>query len=227
MGRYTISLRPRRGTVFTVLSPEFWPEPPPSPPSPFALKKCFYCPKTLADDSARRQHIQNTPNCIAAQRAALQRATDRRDAELRLAEAALHARKRRRVMIENVPNEDVASTHSSAPALAPIVPRSSGIGGTSASARVAPESSISGTTGASSIGHDDAVRRGPRRRGGLHAEGYPYPLAGAPTSKERAQPVDLERYMRSIGRMAIPEHFNRVDGDVRHDRRSKRPAPKE
>lgn len=38
---------------------------------------CFYCPKVLVDDSARRQHIKSTPNCSAAQHAALQREVER------------------------------------------------------------------------------------------------------------------------------------------------------
>ncbi|KAG9121936.1 hypothetical protein FRC07_001885, partial [Ceratobasidium sp. 392] len=44
-------------------------------------KKCFFCPKTFTNDSIRRQHIDNSPECLAAQHAVLEKATASRAAK--------------------------------------------------------------------------------------------------------------------------------------------------
>ncbi|KAG8759337.1 hypothetical protein FRC11_002095 [Ceratobasidium sp. 423] len=46
---------------------------------------------------------------------------------------------------------------------------------------------------------------------GLYVEEFPDPLAGAPISDELVPPPDLAAYMRSVGPMADPEHFEAAE----------------
>lgn len=50
-----------------------------------------------------------------------------------------------------------------------------------------------------------------RRYMGLYVEEFPDPLAGAPISDELVPPPDLAAYMRSVGPMADPEHFEAAE----------------
>lgn len=116
MGRHTISTQPRRGgaSFTSILSAT------PSLASTLSVssassthtsalhKQCFYCPKVLADDSARRQHIADTPECSAAEHATLQRATERQQAERqqRPADTTAPASKRSRVTVEETLDKD-------------------------------------------------------------------------------------------------------------------------
>jgi hypothetical protein len=215
MGRYTISTRPRREaasltsslsettSLASTLSISST-----LPTHTSTLRKpCFYCSKLLADDSTRRQHIANTPECTAAERAALQRAVERLENERRQREDAVPAAKRRRVTVEDVADEE-APQHS---APGHSLPEPFAAGDTSASAQVDPEPGPSRSTDAPQTSRDRPARRGLRRRGGLYVEDYPDPLAGSPISEERAVPPDLDAYMQSCGRMADPEDFEAAE----------------
>ncbi|KAG9079264.1 hypothetical protein FS749_008660 [Ceratobasidium sp. UAMH 11750] len=50
-----------------------------------------------------------------------------------------------------------------------------------------------------------------RRHKNFWVEDFPDPLAGAPISKDRVPPIDLEAHMRSCGHMANPEHFETAE----------------
>lgn len=214
MPRHTISTQPRRGgpsfTSFTsetaslgtsTLSTS-------SARSPNPSRTCFYCPAVLADDSARRQHIANTPGCTAAERATLQRAEDE---ERRRAEAAAPAARRRRVVVEEVPDRDAAPQHTVPSSPGPSLPGPSAAGDSSASARVDPEPGPSRPVRTPATGHGRAPPRRLRRRGGLYIEDYPDPLAGAPISDEYAPTTNLAEYMRCCGPMADPEDFEAAE----------------
>ncbi|KAG8721960.1 hypothetical protein FRC09_007073 [Ceratobasidium sp. 395] len=75
-----------------------------------ASMQCFFCPRTFGDDSTRRRHIIDTPACLAAQRAVLERATARlaaqQSARSDAPDASAPARKRQKVTVEEVQDPD-------------------------------------------------------------------------------------------------------------------------
>ncbi|KAG8742571.1 hypothetical protein FRC10_001236, partial [Ceratobasidium sp. 414] len=52
-----------------------------------------------------------------------------------------------------------------------------------------------------------AARRQLRRHKGVYVEDYPDPLAGSPVSNDRIPPPDLDAYMKSVGKLANPKVF--------------------
>lgn len=215
MPRYTVSTRPRRGaqsftsfTSTTTSSLDTSASFTSSARTSNSLKKCHYCPTMLADDSARRQHISNTPGCTAEERATLQRAVE---AERQRAEASAPADKRPRATVEEIPDVDAAPECPAPPTPGPSRPGRSAAGDASASARVDPEPGPSRPTRASTIGHNHPARPQLRQRGGLYVEAYPDSLAGAPISQDHAPAPDLDAYMQSCGRMGDPENFETAE----------------
>ncbi|KAG9118351.1 hypothetical protein FRC07_007166 [Ceratobasidium sp. 392] len=134
MAPYTISLRPRRVAqslmstlsalmLSTASSLSVQPSTRPSTQSSTHLKRCFYCPKVLANDSARSRHIFDSPACKAAQHKVLLKAKERQEAEHQRGNTGKRGAipqaitpdktntgestaKRRKVTVETVPDED-------------------------------------------------------------------------------------------------------------------------
>ncbi|KAG8750294.1 hypothetical protein FRC11_010545 [Ceratobasidium sp. 423] len=93
--------------------------------------------------------------------------------------------KRRKVTVEELPDED--TPRQTTPAPTPSKPPGQG-------------------------SRDSASNHDMRSRGlycykGLYAKDFPDPLAGSPISEECASPPDLAAYMRACGPMADPDHF--------------------
>ncbi|KAG8738071.1 hypothetical protein FRC11_001641, partial [Ceratobasidium sp. 423] len=93
--------------------------------------------------------------------------------------------KRRKVTVEELPDED--TPRQTTPAPTPSKPPGQG--------------------SRDSASNHDMRSRGLYRYKGLYAEDFPDPLAGSPISEERASPPDLAAYMRACGPMADPDHF--------------------
>jgi hypothetical protein len=180
------------------------------------LKRCFYCPKELPSDSARRRHIESTPKCLEAQRARLQKAIAKKQEAERQRTAPMLSTttqsgaskasntlqtmtKKRKVTVETVPDED------DPPQLTPPIPSPQ----SSTAASQGPISDTSGQPCAPAAGHRKARRM--RGYGGLFVEEYPDSLAGSPVSEDRLPPPDLHAHMRSCGNLADPKHFETVE----------------
>lgn len=180
-------------------------------------KRCFYCPKILPDDSARSQHIANSPECTAAQRAALTRATERlsppeqqrhtaenkekgrQGAVSNAPDAPVPVNKRPRVTVETVPDETEVSQRTTV--------------GQSSCESVLGTDEMDAEPGPSTqapSGDREPGRR-TRRYRGLFVEEFPDSSAGAPLSSKRVRPPDLDAYMQSCGRMADPETFEAAE----------------
>jgi hypothetical protein len=156
-------------------------------------KACYYCPEVLANDSDRRRHIERTPRCAAAQKAALRRAERelKAECESNAKDRTATRDKRRKVAVEEIPDVDAAGATPAQPA--PPTP----------SARAEPTAPIQ-------QGPEPGVPK-LRRQGDLYVEAFPHPSAGAPISDERLPPIDLEAYMRSSGRLGDPKTFRTAD----------------
>ncbi|KAG8780267.1 hypothetical protein FRC12_023265 [Ceratobasidium sp. 428] len=171
-----------------------------------ALNRCFFCPQAFENDSARRQHIINSPECSAAQRAVLER-TRARQSTRSDAPGGPPAKKKQKVTVEEVADPDAPNTVTNDlgdPASATNEER---LTDGDASPQANPEPASSTPVGASAAGRERVPRQRLRRCGGLYVEPFPDPLAGSPISEERISPPDLKAYMRSVGRMAEPETF--------------------
>ncbi|KAB5587944.1 hypothetical protein CTheo_8614 [Ceratobasidium theobromae] len=175
--------------------------------------RCFYCPKELPNDSARRLHIEATLECQEAQRTQLQAViTKKREAEHRLgsltaSQAAqtsasevpsplLNTRKRK-VTVETIPDEDDPLQRSPPPPVLSVRPSSQ-----MDSSPLPTESQQS---------HSQGQARQVRGYGGLFVEEYPDPLAGSPVSEDRLPSPDLHAHMRSCGNLGDPENFETAE----------------
>ncbi|KAG9124258.1 hypothetical protein FRC07_012231 [Ceratobasidium sp. 392] len=187
-------------------------------------KRCFYCPKVLPNDSARFRHIADTPECRAAQQAALLKAVEKQEAERQRQQPTPAGRdeaarrnpsgtsdtsgeppspgKRRKVTVETVPDEDdPVSTRQSPPPPAPSDDE------TSVETDTDSAPGPSRRTQTPVRGRNRVARCRLRRHKGLFIEEFPDPFAGAPISKDHAPPPDLKAHMKSCGSLANPDNF--------------------
>ncbi|KAF8594839.1 hypothetical protein BDV93DRAFT_565013 [Ceratobasidium sp. AG-I] len=171
--------------------------------------------------STRTSHIVSSPECCAAQRAALEQEVQKRlGARLEAEREAVRKRdrarvlnhapkpctsstsspaaspnKRPRVTLETVEDEDVGDMYSRK--VAGIVFRSR-----------EPSPSEPGPSRQEDTPADERCFHYYK---GLYVEEFPDALAGAPISSKRAPLPDLDKHMRKCGDMANPKYFNAAE----------------
>jgi hypothetical protein len=207
MGRYTISMRPRVGAAARMSSLlRAIPSARSSASTSGALLTptyqvyCPYCSLLLPDTSARIRHVENTPTCLAMMKQELSNVhiqqhehspLDERETMEEAGETQPRPDKRRKVTVEEVPDEDALF-----PTTEPSPPIST------------EQESLDPT---STTGRYHARSGRLRRHKGLYVEEFPDPSAGAPISNERMSQPDLSAYMRTCGPMADPKCFEAAE----------------
>lgn len=173
------------------------------------------------DDAARRQHIIGSPECYAAQRAAVEREVKKRLHGQLEAEREAERKRDTAKATDHIPNPPTLSTPGPA-------------GSPSKRPRVTIETvedEDEGDTNSRKVARivfrsreQSPPEPGPSRREetpvnepcfhyykGLYVEEFPDALAGAPISDKHAPLHDIDEHMQKCGDMANPKYFNAAE----------------